>query len=123
MESVSCEKVEEASCKVQCGEEVPMPTLPLLFKKMELSGFVEVAHLEFALPLPPPPTHVPFTAQQPAVKFTPFAKDEVAALEEKSALEIVVDAFVMEKRVVVAKMSEELAMKKEPSWEVRTMCF
>ena len=96
-----------------------MPTLPLLFKKMELSGFVEVAHLAFD----PPPTQVPLKEKHPPVRLTPLANDEVAALEEKSALEIVVDAFVMEKRVVVAKTSEELAMKKEPSWEVRTMCF
>ena len=68
---------------------------------------------------PPPPMQVPFTAQQPPVRLTPFAKDEVAAEEEKRALEIVVDAFVMEKRVVVAYASDDEPMRSSPAIEVK----
>ena len=82
VERVSCEKVEEASWSVQRGEEVPMPTLPLLFKKTELSGLVEVAHLELDPPPDPPPTHVPLMAKQPPARLSPYWNDEVARDEE-----------------------------------------
>jgi hypothetical protein len=120
---VSWEKVEEASWRVQRGEEVPMPTLPPLFKKTELSGLVEVAHLEFAAPDPPPPMQVPCTAQQPAVRLTPLAKLEVAADEEKRAFAMVVEACVMENKVVVAYASELEPMRSSPATEVNVQCL
>ena len=46
--------------------------------------------------------HVPAIAQHPLVRLTPLAKDEVAAEEEKRAFAMVVEAWVMEKRVEVA---------------------
>jgi hypothetical protein len=49
----------------------------------------------------PPPIHAPFTAQQPPVRLTPFANEEVARDEEKRALEIVVEALVIVNCAVV----------------------
>lgn len=79
-----------------------MPTFPPLLRKIELSGLVEVAHLELELPPLLPPIHTPPTAQHPPVRLTPLANEEVAADEEKRALEIVVEAWVMLKSVEVA---------------------
>jgi hypothetical protein len=53
-----------------------------------------------------------------------LARDDVAADEEKSALEKVVEALVMEKSVVVAKMSDEEPIWNEPSAKaVKSQCF
>jgi hypothetical protein len=71
----------------------------------------------------PPPIQVPFTAQQPPVRLTPMAKEEVAAEEEYRAFEIVVDALVMEKRVEVAYASEEEPISKFPATDLKVQCF
>jgi len=54
---------------------------------------------------------------------TPLAKLEVAADEEKRALEIVVDAFVMLNNVVVAYASEEEPISREPATERKVQCL
>src|SRR3989344_1862616 len=61
---------------------------------------------EVTVPVPPP-RQVPLRAKQPAVRFTPLANEEVAREEEYRAFANVVDALVMEKRVVVAYASLE----------------
>jgi len=72
---------------------------------------------------PPPPIHVPFTAQQPPVRLTPLAKLDVAADEEKRALEMVVEALVMERSVVVAYASEVEPIENTPEADVRDQCL
>ena len=65
----------------------------------------------------------PFTAKHPAVTLIPFAKLDVAADEEKSALANVVEALVMEKSVEVAKASEEEPSSKLPFTERKVQCL
>src|SRR3989344_4475830 len=78
---------------------------------------------EVTVPVPPP-RQVPAIAQQPEVRFTPLANEEVAAELEYRAFAIVVEELVMEKRgLEVAYASLEDAMMNEPSCEVRTKCF
>jgi hypothetical protein len=72
----------------------------------------------------PDPTQIPLMAKHPPVRLRPLARDDVAADEEKSALEKVVEALVMEKSVVVAKMSDEEPIWNEPSAKaVKSQCF
>lgn len=70
-----------------------------------------------------PPIHVPCTAQHPLVRLRPLANDDVAALEEKRAFEMVVDALVMEKSVDVAYASDVVPTRNSPFTNANARCF
>jgi hypothetical protein len=94
---VACVEVERTITKFVIVEEAEFTKTPSPAARGERNAPPSVQ-----LEAPSLVIHVPLTAQQPAVKFTPLANEEVAALDEKSALAMVVEALVMEKRVVVA---------------------